>query len=57
MASITIVDELTRVMDNMVLMMKEPAESLNSQHYDNNAGLDQALQHIAGKFSGSKHEE
>lgn len=57
MATITIVDELTRVMDNMVLMMKEPAKSLNSQHYDNDAGLDQALQHIAGKFSGSKHEE
>ena len=57
MATITIVDELTRVMDNMVLMMKKPSEDLNLQTYDNDAVLDQALQHIAGKFSGSKHEE
>ncbi|DAC31817.1 MAG TPA: DUF137 domain-containing protein, partial [Candidatus Poseidoniaceae archaeon] len=51
MASITIVDELTRVMDNMLTMMSAPIEDLISNPYNNDAVLEEALHHVATKFT------
>ncbi len=51
MASITIVDELTRVMDNMLAMMSAPIEDLISNPYNNDAVLEEALHHVATKFT------
>jgi 4-phosphopantoate--beta-alanine ligase len=52
MGTITIVDELTRVLANMIQWSGDDAELSQSEAYDNDAILAQALAHIAVKFSG-----
>ncbi|MFL2949303.1 MAG: phosphopantothenate/pantothenate synthetase [Candidatus Poseidoniaceae archaeon] len=52
MGTITIVDELTRVLANMIQWSGDDVELSQSEAYDNDAILAQALAHIAVKFSG-----
>ena len=51
MGTITIVDELTRVAENMLLQFDSIKMSEVSKTYDNEEGLRDALRHIATKFS------
>ena len=51
MGTITIVDELTRVVENMLSQFDSIKMSKTSNTYDNDETLRDALQHIATKFS------
>tara|TARA_B100001758_G_C18400668_1_gene608771 strand:- start:1978 stop:2619 length:642 start_codon:yes stop_codon:yes gene_type:complete len=51
MGTITIVDELTRVAENMLLQFDSIKMSEVSKTYDNEEALRDALRHIATKFS------
>lgn len=51
MGTITIVDELTRVVENMLSQFDSIKMSKTSNRYDNDETLRDALQHIATKFS------
>lgn len=51
MGTITIVDELTRVVENMLSQFDSIKMSKTSNTYDNDEALRDALQHIATKFS------
>ena len=51
MGTITIVDELTRVVENMLSQFDSIKISKTSNTYDNDETLRDALQHIATKFS------
>ncbi|DAC23671.1 MAG: phosphopantothenate/pantothenate synthetase [Euryarchaeota archaeon] len=51
MGTITIVDELTRVAENMLFQFDSIKMSEVSKTYDNEAALRDALRHIATKFS------
>ncbi|MEJ6562888.1 MAG: phosphopantothenate/pantothenate synthetase [Euryarchaeota archaeon] len=51
MGNITIVDELTRVVQNMLDLLSQPMQGHGGPLYDNKAGLTEALRHISTKFS------
>ena len=51
MGNITIVDELTRVVQNMLDLLSQPMQGHGGPLYDNEAGLTDALRHISTKFS------
>jgi 4-phosphopantoate--beta-alanine ligase len=51
MGTITIVDELTRVAENMLFQFDSIKMSEVSKTYDNEEALRDALRHIATKFS------
>lgn len=51
MGTVTIVDELTRVVENMLSQFDSIKMSKTSNTYDNDETLRDALQHIATKFS------
>jgi len=50
MGNITIVDELTRVVTNMLELLSQPTHDNGGLAYDNEAVLTDALRHISTKF-------